>query len=331
MVLKKPSILTWSYGGTQSLCYHHQISSIHTTDFSHNRRPRPNKRAADLSERHRRQYADVRPTESSSHGPEDLQWPDVGSAAAIPTPYQIFKLKKGAPYSKRRFYELVKLYHPDRNAHDEESSKSKSSKSSCLSQAVKLERYRLIVAANDILSDPAKRSAYDRYGAGWNGQPVCGNGRSWEHNASWSGFNNNTSPAQNATWEDWEKWHHRDPKERQEPLYFSNGGFFSIIVFVAILAGMGQVTRVGEFSKTFIEQVEAMHDESSKGLRRRRMESQNFLNKDARVQNFLKVRDPVGYGITDPNEEGYRKLLPAPETCMSGNIKERALEETRKQ
>ena len=326
MALKKSSILTWSYGGTQSLCYHNHICSIHTTGLSRNRRPRTSKRAADLLGRHGRQYADVRSTESSSHGPQNLQWPDVGSDTAIPTPYQIFKLKKGAPYSKRRFYELVKLYHPDRNAHGEESPRS-----SHLSQAVKLERYRLIVTANDILSDPVKRSAYDRYGAGWNGQPACGKGHGWEHNASWSGFDNNASPAQNATWEDWEKWHHRDPKQKQEPLYFSNGGFFSIIIFVAILAGMGQVTRVGEFSKTFIEQVEAMHDESSKDLRRRRMESQNFLNKDARVQNFLKVRDPVGYGITDPSEEGYRKLLPEPEICMSGNIKERALEETRGQ
>ncbi|KAL9119050.1 MAG: hypothetical protein Q9187_004398 [Circinaria calcarea] len=324
MVLKKPSILIWSYGGTQGLCYHHQICSIHTADFSHNRKPRTNKRSAGQPRRHGRGYADVRSTEPSSDTSPDLQWPHLRSATAIPTPYQIFNLRKGAPYSKRRFYELVKLYHPDRNVYDEDSSKP-----GYLSQAVKLERYRLIVAANDILSDPVRRNAYDRYGAGWNGQPACAGSQGWKKKASWSDFDNSESPAQNATWEDWEKWHHRDSKPKQEPLYFSNGGVFSVIVFVAILAGMGQVTRVGELSKSFIEQVEAMHDESSKDLQRRRIESQNFMNKDARVHNFLKVRDPVGYGITDPSEEGYRKLLPAPEICMSGNIKDRALDEPR--
>ena len=81
----------------------------------------------------------------------------------IPTPYQIFGQKKDSPYSKRKFYELVKLYHPDR--HDYGSS------GNLPSYTTKLERYRLIVAANDILSNPVKRAAYDRYGSGWNGQP----------------------------------------------------------------------------------------------------------------------------------------------------------------
>ena len=214
----------------------------------------------------------------------------------------------------------MKIYHPDRSSSDESSPHT-----SCLSHAVRLERYRLIITANDILSDPAKRSAYDRYGTGWDGRPEARSGtEKYKWGTGFSGFHDNDSPARNATWEDWERWYQRDQtqKPKQEPLYFSNGGFLSLIVFVAILGGLGQVNRVGELSKSFLEQVEAMHDETSKDLRRRRKESLGFGNKDERVRNFLKSRDPVGYGVSDPKEEGYRKSLPEPEVCMSGDVKE---------
>ncbi|MCJ1235593.1 hypothetical protein MMC14_003564 [Varicellaria rhodocarpa] len=262
-----------------------------------------------------RQYADVKNERSKASSSEDFEWPGSPSATALPTPYEIFKQRKGTPYSKRRFYELVKIYHPDRNSHSESSSSL-----GCLSHAVRLERYRLIVAANEILSDPAKRSAYDKYGTGWSGQFGCREPYRWSQATGWSGFDDNASPARNATWEDWEKWYQRDAKGKQEPLHFSNGGLLFLIVFVAILGGMGQFNRVGELSKTFLEQVEAIHDESSKELQRARKETQGFGNKDKRVQNFLKVRDPIGYGITDHHEDGYRKLLPEPEVCMSSDI-----------
>src|SRR5690348_6812083 len=43
----------------------------------------------------------------------NIPWPEVTSTNAIPSPYEIFNQKKGSPYSKHRFYELVKIYHPD--------------------------------------------------------------------------------------------------------------------------------------------------------------------------------------------------------------------------
>lgn len=81
------------------------------------------------------------------------------------SPYAIPDLQseEGSSYSKRRFYELVKLYHPDRHNHD--------ISTYGLSYATKLEKNRLVVAANEILSDPVKGSAYDCYGAGWNAAP----------------------------------------------------------------------------------------------------------------------------------------------------------------
>lgn len=145
-------------------------------------------RAQTSQRRQTRSYAMVSDGYSrGDHG--KMWWPEVTSANKIPTPYQIFNQKKGSPYSKERFYELVKLYHPDR--HDV---------SDGLSYDTKLERYRLVVAANDLLSDPVKRGAYDCYGAGWNGAPdvrgPSGGGRGW------SGGPN--GPSRNATWEDCE-------------------------------------------------------------------------------------------------------------------------------
>ena len=314
-MLKKSSVLLSSHSGLHNFQCLYQSNCTQFANSPPSRKSRKVSSGAGRRLAQHRQYADVKSERSNSYSSEDFEWPGPLSATNLPTPYEIFKQRKGTPYSKRRFYELVKIYHPDRNSQSDSSSSS-----GCLSHAVRLERYRLIVAANEILSDPAKRSAYDKYGTGWSGQFGFQGPYTWSQATGWSGFDDNASPARNATWEDWEKWYQRDAKGKQEPLHFSNGGLFILIVFVAMLGAMGQFNHVGELSKTFLEQVEAIHDESSKELQRARKETQGFKNKDTRVQNFLKVRDPIGYGITDPHEDGYRKLLPEPEICMSSDI-----------
>jgi curved DNA-binding protein CbpA len=249
------------------------------------------------------------------HNHGGLRWPEVTSANTIPSPYQIFNQKKGSPYSKQRFYELVKLYHPDRHDHD--------GLHDGLSYATKIERYRLVVAANDILSDPVKRGAYDLYGAGWNGQPDVAQDRS-DGARGWGSAPN--GPSQNATWEDWERWYRREAEGPQEPRFVSNGAFVGLIVILAALGGIGQATRVGNYSMSFLEQRDALHDSVSKDLMRRRRETSSFGNREERIHTFLKQRDPVGYGITDPRDESYRKLLPAPEVCSSEDVKGRPMD-----
>ena len=257
----------------------------------------------------------------SKHNHGNLRWPELTSTNTIPTPYQIFNQRRGSPYSKHRFYELVKLYHPDR--HDHFSNEG-------LLYTTKLERYRLVIAANDILSDPIKRGAYDCYGAGWNGQPDAMGYRdasdsSWAHHGGKGWGGGPGSPSQNATWEDWERWYQRDAKGQQEPRYTSNSAFVSLIVIFAALGGIGQATRVGNYSMTFIEQRDALHDKVSKDLIRRRNETNAFGNREERIQDFLRQRDPVGYGVTDAHGENHRKLLP-PDICSSEDVKERRMD-----
>lgn len=307
-MLKKPSILLSSYGSLQSFYSPNHPCAATSPSPS---RPQDNRTVNRPCRRRKPQwrgYAHVRSTNAASDG---LQWPDLPSATSIPTPYQIFQQKKSAPYSKRRFYELVKLYHPDRYTQEQNPSGP-----DFLSPAVRLERYRLVVAANNILSDPAKRGAYDRYGAGWNGQPELGAQKhNWGQAAGtgWSGFQDNASPAQNATWEDWERWYRRDAKGKPEPLYFSNSAFVSLIAVFAALAGIGQATRVGEYSRTYMEQIEAVHEDCSKDIQRRRRESHTFTNKDERMQSFLRNREASCYAVPDSTDAGYPKLLAPPE------------------
>lgn len=330
-MLRKPSILLSSYSGFHHLCSPHQ-HPINTSPPQSTQRPSssfgsPKRRRRQPSQR--RPYAKFHST-SPNDKPldhDDLQWPEHPTSTTTPTPYQIFQQKTTAPYCKQRFYELVKLYHPDR---------PHPACSYPLSHATRLERYRLVVAANAILSDPIKRQAYDRYGAGWNGTPESGPHRhGWANAAAgtgWASYRGPDSPAHNATWEDWERWYQRDSAGKgtrappQAPVYFSNSAFLSLIVLFTALGSFGQVTRVGEHSRTFIEQIESMHDDCSKDLmRRRRRESADDRgtgsgngnrNRDERIQSFLKMRDPVGYG----GEESYRRLVPAPEVCSSGDV-----------
>jgi len=199
---------------------------------------------------------------------------------------------------------------------------------SSLSRIVKMERYRLVVSAHEILSDPARRSAYDAAEAGWNGRPVHGAPKyHWGQNneTRWTGFDTNDSPFRNATWEDWEKWYMRD-NVKQEPVYFSNGSFLMLVITVVFLGGFGQSIRVGDYSNIFQRQVEMVHDDASKVLRIRKTESTGFGNRGERLQGFLRFRDPHGYGVTDPTEEGYRKLPPEPEVCLSDDINQRGNE-----
>ena len=328
-MLKKPTILLSSYSGFRNLNPPHQ-HLINTSPPHSTQRPGSSFTSPDRTRQRqpqqRRTYAEVHhphPKEKPPHN-DDLQWPDHPTSIAAPTPYQIFQQQQGAPYCKQRFYELVKIYHPDR---------PHPASSYPLSHAHRLERYRLVVAANAILSDPIKRHAYDRYGAGWNGTPESGSHHYGWANASgtgWAGYKGPGSPAHNATWEDWERWYQRDGNGKggrappQEPLYFSNSAFVTLIVLFAALGTFGQVTRVGEHSRSFIEQIENVHDDCSKDLMRRRgremlqheRHGSGNSDRDARIESFLKMREPVGYA----GEESYRRLLPAPQVCSSGDV-----------
>lgn len=209
---------------------------------------------------------------------DHTNWP----TAQDPTPYEIFDQQKSAPYSKAKFYELVKLYHPDRHHHTAHQG---------LAHATKLERYRLVIAANHILCDPAKRRAYDLYGAGWGGKDDMHNDyraaeRSWRQQPG--------SAANNATWEDWEQWYQQRDGKKQEPLYMSNGGFVVVIVMFVLIGGWGQATRAGSHSLYIVEMEDKKQNHISAEMKKRQNES-SMLTREGRVESFLRQREGWGY------------------------------------
>ncbi|KAI4273984.1 MAG: hypothetical protein LQ337_004251 [Flavoplaca oasis] len=257
----------------------------------------------------RQKHTTTRTDEASVIEDGDPPWPEMPTSSINPTPYQIFHLNKAAPYKKGRFYELVKLYHPDRHVH------------CCniphvdgLPYDIKMKRYRLIVAANDILSNPTKRRAYDLWGAGWSNHTDVGEASHTQDpsmKTRWSGFHDNGSPATNATWEDWEKWYRRGTPDHQPPVYCSNGEFISFVAFVVLLSAIWQASRVDGHQKRFNEQVELVHNDASRNIYQRRSETRGLSN-DKAILRLLRAREQNGIRSLSesPESESEQDYLP---------------------
>ncbi|KAH8151615.1 uncharacterized protein LAJ45_04237 [Morchella importuna] len=259
---------------------------------------------------------------------EYTKWPPN----PLPTPYQIFHYNQQTPYSKARYFQLVKLYHPDHARH----------RNLHITEAVRVERFRLVVAANAILSDPAKRAAYDRFGLGWNVAVAAVQQQRpkwWQeregHGTSEYGKGGVNDPSRNATWEDWEKYYQRKAAaegggkpgggEGQETLYTSNRAFIVIVAFLASLGGIANISRANTNGHLFLDQTDRNSVKIGRELQRRKQEAVRMGSKDERIQNFLRSRDPVGYGVVDPQEDKVRRLLPPEERCISDDIQKRSV------
>jgi len=256
----------------------------------------------------------------------DHVWPKALSGHVCPTPYQIFDLKQGQQYSKIRFYELVKLYHPDRH----------SGQGGDQAHSLQVERYRLIVAAHTILSDPVKRSAYDRFGSGWNGKAEVqgyepsGEGSSADRpgpfSHSWN-QNNNDPIWQNATWEDWERWHDRQAGHvPREPVFMKNGYFVVCVSVIAAIAGTWNYGRAQDAGAQYIEQRDLVHDRATKDLRRVRQEKAAINSRQDRIEFFLRQREATmgasAFGVEAIREERANRLLSEKEICRSEEVRE---------
>jgi len=230
-----------------------------------------------------RRYASV---ESDKHGtnpgqdtklpPHALRWP----VSVHPTPYEIFNMPKDSPYNKLRYYQLVMMYHPDRHHHTSHDG---------VPHLTKLDRYRLVVSANDLLSDPERRRQYDLCGAGW-GSDVRTRLRSADR--AWHQEPGNAS--MNATWEDWERWRQERDGVKQAPLFMSNAMFASLVVVFVLIGGWSEVTRAGRHSAGILQMKDQQHSAISQQLRERESKVVG-LTKEDRVERFLRQRESWQY------------------------------------
>ncbi|KAK3689520.1 hypothetical protein B0T22DRAFT_173291 [Podospora appendiculata] len=269
MLFTKPTICS-NTGVLFSLC---SSSPATSSCWSRGRTRESSSESASASQS--RSYASVVERDRNE---KDTKWP----ASAHPTPYEIFDLGRDAPYSKLRFYELVKVYHPDRRRHTAHDG---------IPHITKLERYRLVIAANNILSDPEKRRLYNLTGTGWGTQPDLRSAyraadRKWREEPG--------NPSMNATWEDWERWHDRRNGKKQEPVYVSNGTFVGIIALFVLVGTWEQVTRAGTHSVHLMDMRDRTDIAVSKELQQRQSQLVG-LDRDDRVQTFLRQREAWGY------------------------------------
>lgn len=338
MIIRKSSLLLSTYA-----TFHPFTSSISISSTSSDHR-RKSTRPQQQHRRHRRCYATITSDNADPHiSPENDQhtWPEPPKGQPCPTPYQILAMKDNAGvYSKTRFYELVKLYHPDRDNGADVN----------IPQAVRIERYRLIVAAHTILSDPTKRSAYDRFGAGWNGKAEVG-----ARNTFYSGTSNgSTGPFsqnwqdhrdpiwQNATWEDWERfyaWKRAQNGEgggtyrpKQSPVYFANSYFLLLVMIAALMGSTANYNRAQDAGQYFVEQRDLVHDRAAKELRRVKQEASHSGSRQDRIEWFLRNREATLGLSSDSDAEALRqqrvdRLLPERDVCRSEEIVEKDLED----
>ncbi|KAL5465846.1 hypothetical protein PMIN06_000441 [Paraphaeosphaeria minitans] len=312
MLSRKPALLLSSYS---SLNYHCSSPATGCAAscrplLSHDKPPHTHPHVHLYTHPHTHPHAHPRPRTYAqhAHGDEaDLSWPDAVPPHPSPTPYQILHCKRDQAYTKHRFYSLVKLYHPDRS--------DAASPAVHLPHAVRLERYRLLVAAHTILSDDAKRKAYDAWGLGWSGHHQtpshvhpCGyEQRQWTHD-----------PSQNATWEDWERWHHRESgTEAPRDLNISTFAFVSLVFAMVTLGGVLQGTRANAFGSSVMEQRDKIHREASIELARSKRATMSG-DRNERIRTFLEHRDATLVG-----EDSYQRLLPPSETCLPDTVRKR--------
>ena len=305
MLPKKSSILFSSYANLSPLCYGQTLPPQPAGSSRSCRHTFSSPPAA----RQTRNYAQhIDPP--ATHGEGNLlSWPEAVKPHKTPTPYQILQCSKGDTYSKNRFYALVKLYHPDR-CHP-------TSAVAHLPLHVRLERYRMLVAAHDILSDIEKRKAYDAWGYGWLGHhnmPATNHQPAWDYDQRrWA-----SDPRNNATWEDWERWHaenggSKEPDARTVQL--SNFAFVSLILAFVSIGGVVQGTRLSTFNNSLVERKGHIHREASIELRRSKDASLSG-DRDERIRTFVGHRDSTIIG-----EPSYQRLLPPTDNCAPDAVR----------
>ncbi|KAK0391665.1 hypothetical protein NLU13_1164 [Sarocladium strictum] len=154
---------------------------------------------------------------SSSHVPP---WPQNPS----PTPYEVLGVDPARPYTKENFSRLVKIYHPDQVHH---------STLENISADVRLRRFLLILAANELLGHPQKHKLYRSHRLGWNGG---GGPRHATHS-----YQGSHSPGACSRDHSRTSWTPPPPPPRtssQSPLYVSNCIFAVAVVALAMLGSI---------------------------------------------------------------------------------------------
>lgn len=104
----------------------------------------------------------------------DSNWPSDNQPK---TPYSLFQLTESSftkALLKKRFHELARLYHPDHSANKAILKRNRNTEltsssvhQNLLTSEDKIQRFKIITEAYELLKDPKRKNQYDRLGLGW--------------------------------------------------------------------------------------------------------------------------------------------------------------------
>lgn len=215
-------------------------------------------------------------------------WPTHAS----PTPYDILNCRKGSSnYSREYYCELVKRYHPDLAPKGKVDADAPWFR---LPADVRAERFRLVILAKKILSDPDKKATYDALGIGWVGQNeniavnVYGGKEGY-------GTGGRYDCSRCATWEDWEEFRaRRDSPHEPQKEFIANWKFASLAVFFALVGCGWNLTYATSSAKEVADHYDRVTARIRRDVRGRRDQAINIASDEGRLLVYERLRGP-GY------------------------------------
>ncbi|KAF3808236.1 hypothetical protein GCG54_00006854 [Colletotrichum gloeosporioides] len=223
-----------------------------------------------------------KPRKSPCQLSDEAPWPRT----PFPSPHEILGAQPGVPYTKKHFYRLVKLYHPDLRTLNK-------TRVFSVSHATMTERYRLVIEAHKIFSDPKKRLLYEKYGLGW----------------SESGQRTQQAPRPShsttagARYDD-ASFTQKGSPERQFPIYASNAVVAIVCVAMAMAGGIAQVERARKARWDFQRRDLALQEAISRDLQHLADQLEG-KPRDLRILEFLARRELNSWSTPEDLHEGF--------------------------
>ena len=131
-------------------------------------------------------------------------------------------------------------------------------------------------------------------------------------------------PWTNATWEDWEAWNARQRQKeeaaaredpgKKKPVFASHGSFGTVLVALAIVGGAAQMVHAERMSSVRRLTRDERHYQATLDLERRRNATRMENDKGARIESFVKQRDPAVF-----EKPGLVEAIVRPDICESGD------------
>ncbi|KAK1853767.1 J domain-containing protein 1 [Colletotrichum chrysophilum] len=237
-----------------------------------------------LLKAHRRYLQSDRhkPRKSPHQLSDEAPWPRT----RFPSPHEILGAQPGLPYTKKHFYRLVKLYHPDLRTLNKTRVVS-------VSHTTMTERYRLVIEARKILSDPKKRLLYEKYGLGW------------------SEFRQRTQQAPRPSHSTTARSRYDDASftqkgspERQFPTYASNSVVAIVFVPMAMAGGIAQLERAQKARWDFQKRDLALQEAISRDLQHLADQLEG-KPRDLRILEFLARRELSSWSTLEDPHGGF--------------------------